>query len=189
MSQQLLDRQYTLKILKMLATPWKKMDAYKLGIIDDNGNVLKKSFQLKTRQEKEAYNFLTRLIVILKKAIEKQEKRGDFNLTKALSPALWLVREQNISGSKSLNDIGLKYQKLYDLDITFVEEEIQIKNFIKEEGAAVGGAPANSVGGGGVAGVSQETGGPVIRKKNIDQFRKIARRSMPKLKTLVPTEG
>lgn len=188
MSQQLLDRQYTLKILKMLATPWKKMDAYKLGIIDGDGNVLKKSFQLKTRQEKEAYNFLTRLIVILKKAIEKQEKRGDFNLTKALSPALWLVREHNITGNKTLSGVDLRYQKLYDLDITFVEEEIEIKNFIKEEGA-VGGAPVNNVGGGGIAGTSQETGGPVIKKKNIDQFRKIARRSMPKLKTLVPTEG
>ena len=91
---QLLDRQYALKILKMLATDFKDMDAYKQGIIDKDGNVLKKSYQLKTQAEKKAYTYLDRLVVILKKVIKQHEKRGDFNLTKALSPALWLVREQ-----------------------------------------------------------------------------------------------
>ena len=55
---QLLDRQYALKILKMLATDFKNMDAYKKGIIDKDGNLLKKSYQLKSQDERKAYTYL-----------------------------------------------------------------------------------------------------------------------------------
>ena len=30
------------KFIKILTTPWKETEAYKLGIIDENGNVLRK---------------------------------------------------------------------------------------------------------------------------------------------------
>ena len=142
---QLLDRQYALRILKMLATDFKDMDAYKKGIIDKDGNVLKKSYQLKTQDEKKAYTYLDRLVVILKKQMKQNEKRGDYNLTKALSPALWLVREQLQSGSRATMNIEGKYQSLYNLNITLAEEEILVNKFIAEEiGAAVGGAPSGT---------------------------------------------
>jgi len=147
---QLLDRQYALKILKMLATDFKDMDAYKQGIIDKDGKVLKKSYELKTQAEKKAYTYLDRLVVVLKTAIKKQEKRGDYTLTKALSPALWLVREQLESGSRATMNLEGKYQSLFDLNVTLVEEEILVNKFLEEEGvgaAAIGGAPTNNISG------------------------------------------
>lgn len=175
---QLLDRQFTLKILKMLTTDFKDMDAYKQGIIDKDGNVLKKSYQLKNQKERQAYTYLDRLVVILKKAIKQNEKRGDFTLTRALSPALWLVREQLEAGSRATVDVESKYNRLYELDICFVEEEIVTDEFLKEDGvgggAVVGGVSgAMPVGSGGAptnntAGTSVRE--PVVRKKDIKKY-------------------
>ena len=164
---QLLDRQYALRILKMLATDFKNMDAYKQGIIDKDGNVLKKSHQLKTQAEKKAYTYLDRLVVILKKQMKQNEKRGDYNLTKALSPALWLVREQLESGSRATVNIEGKYQSLYNLDITLAEEEILVAKFLEEEGEGVviGGAPTNNTGG--PVAVNE----PKIGKKEIKRYK------------------
>lgn len=169
---QLLDREYALRILKMLASDYKDLAAYKHGIIDDKGNVLKKSYQLKTQAERKAYTYLDRLVVILKKAIEKNQKRGDYTLTRALSPALWLVREQLQSGSKATINIDGKYQSLYDLDVTLVEEEILVKKYMAEEGVgvgAIGGAPTNNTSG---ASVKE----PVIGKKDIKKYKGTALR-------------
>ena len=169
---QLLDRQYALKILKMLATDFKNMDAYKKGIIDKDGNLLKKSYELKSQDERKAYTYLDRLVITLKKAIKKNEKRGDYTLTKALSPALWVVREQLESGSKATVNVEGKYQSLLDLDITLAEEEILVKKFLEEEGegAPVGGAPTNNTQG---ASVKE----PVVQKKDIKKYHgTVARR-------------
>lgn len=178
---QLLDRQYALRILKMLSTDFKNMDAYKQGIIDKNGNVLKKSYQLKSQDERKAYTYLDRLVVILKKAIIKAEKRGDYTLTKALSPALFVVREQLESGSRATVNVEGKYEALLNLDVTLAEEEIAVKKFLEEEGegAAVGGAPTNNT-----AGASVRE--PVVGKKDIKKYQgTVARRpalNIPEIK-------
>ncbi len=171
---QLLDRQYALKILKMLSTDFKDMDAYKKGIIDKEGNVLKKSYQLKTQDEKKAYTYLDRLVVILKKQMKKNEKRGDYSLTKALSPALWLVREQLESGSRATVNIEGKYEQLLKLNITLAEEEILVNKFLEEEGEAVGGAPTNNTGG--PVAVNE----PKIGKKDLKKYKgTVVRRPLP----------
>ncbi len=171
---QLLDRQYALKILKMLSTDFKDMDAYKQGIIDKDGNVLKKSYQLKTQAEKKAYTYLDRLVVILKKVMKQHEKRGDFNLTKALSPALWLVREQLDSGSRATMNIEGKYQKLVNLNVTLAEEEILVNKFLEEEGEVVGGPPTNNTGG------PVSVNEPKIEKKDLKKYKgTVVRRPLP----------
>jgi hypothetical protein len=164
------------------------MDAYKQGIIDKEGNVIKKSYQLKNQKERQAYTYLDRLVVILKKAIKQNEKRGDFTLTRALSPALWVVREQLEAGSKATVDVETKYMKLYELDICLAEEEIIVEQFLKEEdggapAAAMTSSPTNNTMG--VAGLRADDG-PVVHQKDIKKFRTMARRSMPKLKELKP---
>ena len=179
---QLLDRQYALKILKMLATDFKEMDAFKKGIIDKDGNVLKKSYQLKGQEEKKAYTFLDRLVVILKKAIKKQEKRGDYTLTRALSPALWLVREHMESSSRSTMNLESQYETLVNSGVTLAEEEILVKKFLEEDGVgvgAIGGAPTNNISG---ASVKE----PVVGKKDIKKYKgTVARRpalNIPEIK-------
>ena len=46
-----IDLLITYRVIKMLVTPWKQHDAYKLGIIDDNGKVLRKAKTLKSAKE------------------------------------------------------------------------------------------------------------------------------------------
>ena len=46
-----IDLLITYRVIKMLVTPWKQHDAYKLGIIDDNGKVLRKeNFEISKRK-------------------------------------------------------------------------------------------------------------------------------------------
>jgi hypothetical protein len=183
---QLLDRQYALKVLKMLATDFKDMDAFKKGIIDKDGNVLKKSYQLKSQDEKKAYTYLDRLVITLKKAIKKFEKRGDYTLTRALSPALWVVREQLESGSRATMNIEGKYESLLKMNVTLAEEEILVKKFLEEDGeggmgvAAVGGAPTNNISG---ASVKE----PVVKKKDVKKYHgTVARRSQLNIPEVKP---
>ena len=181
----LMDNVFALRVLRMLATDYKDMPAYHLGIIDDKGNVLRKSYQLKSEAERKAYTYLDRLVIILKHAIEKTQSRGDYTLTKALSPALWTVREAYASGSKSTQGIEVRFNELLDMNITLAEEEILVNKFIAEEGEgmggglAVGGAPVNNT-----AGASVRE--PVVKKKDVKKYKgTVARRpqlNIPEIK-------
>lgn len=67
----LTDFAYALRIVTLLCTPWKEQAAYKQGIIDDQGNLLKKSRDLKTSEEKDAFTYLHRMVFNMKRALEK----------------------------------------------------------------------------------------------------------------------
>ena len=50
---------YALRFLRLLTTKWEKTNAFKLGILDKNGKVLKKP---ETNEEKNAYNIFHKLV-------------------------------------------------------------------------------------------------------------------------------
>jgi len=81
----------TYRILKKLVTPFNETEAYRLGIIDDRGRVLKKERDLKTDAEREAYTLLDRLVFRLKRIIEKVPV--DNKRLVSLASALLLIRE------------------------------------------------------------------------------------------------
>lgn len=64
-----IDLLITYRVIKLLVTPWEKHDAYKLGIIDDKGKVLRKARTLKTSEEKKSYTLLHRFVFNLKRLI------------------------------------------------------------------------------------------------------------------------
>ena len=64
------DYYLTYKFIKALIQQFDKTDAYRLGIIDDEGNILKKKRDLKTSEEKDAYGFFNRMVWNLKKLIQ-----------------------------------------------------------------------------------------------------------------------
>jgi len=80
------------QFIRLLIKPFDKTDAFKLGIIDKDGNYLKKQGDLKTGEEKKASNIFTRLVWNIKKILNKvplvRSKLGSF------ATALYLVREQ-----------------------------------------------------------------------------------------------
>jgi hypothetical protein len=67
----LVDIFLTYQFIKRIIVPFEKWDAYKLGIIDKNGKVLKKRGTLKTKQEKAAWGYFDILTANLKKLLAK----------------------------------------------------------------------------------------------------------------------
>ena len=70
-SSSIVDLLISYKFIQMLSTPWKQMPAYKLGIIDETGRILRPRATLVTPEEKRAYpsTFYT-LVWNIKKLIE-----------------------------------------------------------------------------------------------------------------------
>ena len=81
------------KFIKILSQPFKETDAYKLGIIDERGKILKKFKTLKGTEEKKAYTIFHRLIWNLKKTLEKipifKSRLASF------AAALYLIKEHS----------------------------------------------------------------------------------------------
>ena len=65
------DYYLTYRFIKTLTTPFVDTEAYKLGIIDDEGNILKQMKELKSKEEKKAYGYFERMVWNLKKLIDK----------------------------------------------------------------------------------------------------------------------
>ena len=59
------------RFIKALVTPFNKTKAFDLGIVDDEGNILKKHRELKTAEEKKAYGYFERMVWNIKKLVHK----------------------------------------------------------------------------------------------------------------------
>ena len=52
MANRAVDMLITYRVVKLLVTPWEKQEAFKLGIIDKKGNVLRPNKTLKTSKDR-----------------------------------------------------------------------------------------------------------------------------------------
>lgn len=97
----LADTFYTFRFLKLLVTPWDKQAAFKLGIIDAAGKVLRPAATLKTSEERNSFTLFHRLVFNMKRLLEKLP----FGKTKLASyvAALWLLKEHT-----GMSDKGIK---------------------------------------------------------------------------------
>ena len=119
-----IDLLITYRVIKLLVTPWEKHEAFKLGIIDKKGKVLRKSRELKTGKEKTAYTLLHRFIFNLKRMLQKVglgSKIASFGVALAL-----LIKEGKFNDESKylLEDKLLEYLKKKKL---FNYDDIQIK--------------------------------------------------------------
>jgi len=96
------DLYYTFRFIKMLTTPFKDTDAFKLGIIDENGKRIK-SKQVKSTEEKDAYTTFHRLVFNIKKMLEKVP--GGSSRLASYAAALFLLREKYEISDRSLTKI------------------------------------------------------------------------------------
>lgn len=86
------DTYYTYRLVRTLATKWEDQEAYKFGIIDENGKVLRKASTLKTTEEKSAYTLFHRLAFNLKRTLETLP----FGKSRfaSFAAALFLIKEE-----------------------------------------------------------------------------------------------
>ena len=125
----------TYRFIKLLVTPFEKTPAYKLGIIDKNGQrVMEKTVsrgmqptQLKTDEEKSAYTVLHKLVFNIKKIFGKvpglRTKLGTY------AAALFLLKDtfkEHVEDPDVFEKEFMKYLKEegYEIDNTISEEVI-----------------------------------------------------------------
>ena len=104
------------QFIRRLATPFKEWEAYKLGIIDENGNVLKKRKDLTLASEKKAFGVFDVMILNIKKLVAKIP--GGSTRLASYAAALYLIREWNhFSDSSMLTE---------DISDQAIEESIKV---------------------------------------------------------------
>ena len=125
----------TYRFIKLLTTPFEKTDAYKLGIIDENGNRVmpppvnnvrqKVPEPLRTTAEKNAYTILHKLVFNIKKIFAKvpglRTKVGTY------AAALFLLKDtfkESVDDPDMFEKEFMKYLK---------EEGVELDNSISEE--------------------------------------------------------
>ena len=116
------------RILKMMTRKWEEMDAYKFGLIDDNGKRIK-SKKPKTSEEKNSFTLLHRLVFNLKRVLELLP----FGRTRLASYAasLALLKEHfNIDG-KYLEESFYQFLKENDLVLDLLEGHDNMNNLQK----------------------------------------------------------
>ena len=157
----MVDNIIAFKILKMLVQPFTDSEAYHLGIIDAHGKTIRKMSSLTSGAERDAYNYLTRLVFGLKKIINRLP--GGENKLKTLIAAMWLVKEQYKSGNRHTNAVleekFTDIVKMLNNKVCFVEEEIIVKKFLDEDSIA------------NVTGAGVSTDQPKIYPKHIKKYK------------------
>jgi len=106
------------QFVRRLATPFEKWDAYKLGIIDKDGNVLRKRKTLKTSKEEKAWGLYDIMLANIKKLLAKVP--GGSSKLASYAAALFLIKEY-----KHFTDESLLNEDMDESDIDNVLLEFQ----------------------------------------------------------------
>ena len=122
----------TYRVVKMLVTPFEKQEAFKFGIIDEKGKVLRKYKSLKTEKERKSYTLLNRFVFNLKRILQKVGlggKLGSF----AVALALLIKEDKSFATHKTLiESTVIKYLKDENLFEEMLNEVREIPDINEE---------------------------------------------------------
>tara|TARA_R110002049_G_scaffold79294_2_gene202007 strand:+ start:2156 stop:2641 length:486 start_codon:yes stop_codon:yes gene_type:complete len=135
MANRAVDLVITYRVIKLLVTPFNKQEAFKQGIIDKDGNVLKKYRTLKTTAEKKSYTILHRFVFNLKRILSKVGLGGKLG-TFAVALATLLREDKRYEEHKSLIESAV---------ITYLKDTEQYNTILKEEGDVMTSEPEQEV--------------------------------------------
>ena len=124
MANRAVDLVITYRVVKLLATPFEKQEAFKYGIIDKDGKVLRKFRTLKTTAEKKAYTMLHRFVFNLKRILQKAGLGGRLG-TFAVALGLLIREDKSYLPYKNLIESAV---------ITYLKETNQYEQLLTEQG-------------------------------------------------------
>jgi hypothetical protein len=124
MASRAIDLVITYRVIKLLVTPFERQEAYKQGIIDKDGNVLKKYRTLKTTKEKQSYTILHRFVFNLKRILKRVGLGGRLG-SFAVALALLLRENKEYEQHKILIESAI---------ISYLKETNQYDNLLNEQG-------------------------------------------------------
>ncbi len=123
----LADKFYTLRFLRLLTTAWKDTAAFKAGIIDDEGNVLRKAGP----EDKKVYNMFHKLVFNIKRLLNKlpfgRSKLGSY------AAALLLLKDHTEIPEKVLGEILYELFEYNPLDPGTGESINESRSFLLNE--------------------------------------------------------
>ena len=96
------DLTYTFRFIRMMVMDWKSWDAYKLGIIDENGK-RQRDVKLDNDEKKSAYTPFIRLAANIKRLVSKVPGGG--SKLGSFASALFLIKEHYNLTDKELTKI------------------------------------------------------------------------------------
>ena len=171
------------QFIRRLVTPFDQWDAYKLGIIDDKGNVLIKKKDFTKAEQSKAFGVFDRLVLNLKKLLAKIP--GGSSRLASYAAALWLIKEHKYFTEESLlteettdADIEKSLAEFYERWLYYIINEANVNSKLEE-------VPANNAGSGAIAGLGVGAQGePGVspaqqkryKKKNFKQFISMIKR-------------
>ena len=124
MANRAVDLVITYRVVKLLVTPFEKQEAFKFGIIDKDGKVLKKFKQLKREKERKAYTILHRFVFNLKRIL-KRVGLGSKLASFAVALGLLIREDKSYEKHKTLIESAV---------ITYLKDTEQFIDLLKEEG-------------------------------------------------------
>ena len=124
MANRAVDLIITYRVIKLLVTPFNKQEAYKYGIIDDKGKVLKKFRTLQKPEEKKAYTLLHRFVFNLKRILQKVGLGGRLG-SFAVALGLLIKEDKSYEPYKHIIESAV---------ITYLKQTDQYNNLLNEEG-------------------------------------------------------
>ena len=124
MANRAVDLLITYRVIKLLVTPFDKTEAFKRGIIDKDGNVLKKYNTLTTTKDKQAYTQLHRFVFNLKRILKRVGLGGRLG---SFAVALGLLLKEN----KEYRD---KKTLIESAVIQYLKDTNQYDNLLNEQG-------------------------------------------------------
>ena len=92
MANRTVDLLIAYRVVKLLVTPFEQQEAFKRGIIDKEGNVLKKYNTLTATKDKQSYTILHRFVFNLKRILKKVGLGGRLG---SFAVALGLLLREN----------------------------------------------------------------------------------------------
>lgn len=168
-----IDTFFLYTFLRKLVTPFNKTEAFKLGLIDERGKVLKKRSQLSSSEEKRAFTMFDVLIWNIKKLLE----RLPFGRSRLASyaAALWLLKESEFhkyyaEDSELLSESFLAFCHALHLDFSSRSTIIKLYESVESsipEFKMLTETPVNNVGDGNIAGTTLDTQPVILKKKKI----------------------
>jgi len=99
-SKMVVDLFLVYQFIRKLTTPFEKWEAYKLGIIDEKGNILIKRKNFLQKKQREAFGIFDLMILNLKKLLAKVP--GGSSRLASYAAALFLIKEFNEFSEDSL---------------------------------------------------------------------------------------
>jgi hypothetical protein len=121
----LVDTYLAYKFIKLLATPWKKTEAYKLGIIDAKGKRIKtEEADDAARRAGSKYTNIHKVIFNIKRLVSKVP--GGKTRLGGAAAALWLLKEEakkmGVENANILEDVFLNYLEDNDIKTDGINE-------------------------------------------------------------------